>query len=408
MDEKIIDSYADLIVKVGANVQKGQYVVIRTSPCVEEFASLVAKKCYERGAKRVFVHWISSYLNKVDYEEATTEELSSIPAFEEECHKFMADNCPILIWLDADDPDGLKGVDSKKVAAIRAAKNKVLGKYRDARDNKSQWCIAGVPSKEWATKVFPSLSEEDAIEALWKAILTTARALDGNGIKNWEDHEKDLKKRCSYLNSLNLRKLHYESKTGTDFTVGLIPGVIFLGGGEKDLSNRFFQPNIPSEESFTSPMKGEAEGIVVASKPLAYNGQLIEDFTVRFHEGKAVEVTAKKGLEALQGILTLDEGSAYLGECALVPFDSPINNTGILFLNTLYDENAACHLALGTGFPSLYPNFEKYTPEEIQKFGINKSHSHVDFMIGDRYLNITGTTIDGKEIPIFRNGNWSF
>jgi aminopeptidase len=408
MEEKLLDSYAELIVKVGANVQKGQYVVIRTNPCVEEFASLVAKKCYKAGAKRVFVHWMSSKLDRVDYQNATLEELSSVPTFEEAAHKFMVDQLPVLIWLDADNPDGLKGVDAKKTAAIRSAKYKVLGKYREARDNKFQWTIAGVPSLEWAKKVFPSKSDDEAIEALWKAILTTARCLDGNGIENWQKHEDDLKKRCAYLNSLHLSKLHYKSKTGTDFTVGLIPGVIFLGGGEKDLYNHFFQPNIPSEECFTSPMKGKAEGLVVASKPLAYNGQLIEDFTVRFHEGKAVEVTAKKGLEALKSILTLDEGSAYLGECALVPFDSPINQTGLLFFNTLYDENAACHLALGTGFTELYPNFEKYTDAEIRSFGINKSLSHVDFMIGDRYLDITGTTEEGKDVPIFKQGSWAF
>ncbi|MFA6860784.1 MAG: aminopeptidase [Bacilli bacterium] len=408
MDKKILDSYADLIVKAGANVQKGQYVVIRTNPCCEEFAALVAKKCYEAGAKQVFVHWISSSLNKVDYQYAAEEQLSTVLPFEEACHKFMADNNPVLIWLDSDDPDGLKGVDAQKVATVKSNKFKVLAKYREAQQNKAQWTIAGVPSKEWAMKVFPKLTEADAIEALWKAILTTARCLDGNGIANWDKHEVDLKKRCAYLNSLKLAKLHYQSKTGTDFTVGLIPGVIFLGGGEKDLPGHFFQPNIPSEECFTSPMKGKAEGLVVASKPLVYQGQMIEDFTVRFHEGKAVEVTAKKGLEVLKSILTLDKGSAYLGECALVPFNSPINQTGLLFFNTLYDENAACHLALGEGFTELYPNYEKYTDEEVRSFGINKSISHVDFMIGDQYLNITGTTVDGNEVAIFRNGAWAF
>ena len=207
---------------------------------------------------------------------------------------------------------------------------------------------------------------------------------------------------------MNLVELRYKSTTGTDFKVGLIPGVIFLGGGEKTLDGTFFQPNIPSEECFTSPMRGKAEGIVYASKPLVYNGQLINNFNIRFHEGKAVEVHAETGEEVLKSILELDEGSAYLGECALVPFDSPINNTGILFYNTLFDENAACHLALGRGFTNLYPDFEKYSEDELHSFGINKSLSHVDFMIGDKDLDITGITSSGKEVSIFRKGAWAF
>ena len=408
MKRELIEKYAELIVTCGANVQKGQSVVIRTNVSQEYLAEIVARKCYEHGAKRVFVHWQSAKLSKVDLLNAKQEDLMHNTPFEIEAYKFMADELPILIWLDADDPDALNGVDQKKYAAIRASKSKEIFKYRQATENKHQWVIAGCPSKEWAKKVFPELDEEEAVEKLWEAILETSRAADGNGIKNWEKHEKDLKSRCNYLNSLNLRSLHYTSSNGTDLTVGLIPGVIFLGGGESTLSGVFFQPNIPSEECFTTPMRGKAEGIVYSAKPLAYAGQLIENFWVRFHEGKAVEVGAEKGEEALRGILTIDEGSAYLGECALVPFDSPINNTGILFYNTLYDENASCHLALGRGFTNLYPNFEKYSDEELESFGINSSASHVDFMIGSKDLSIVGVDKDGKEIQIFKDGNWAF
>ena len=280
--------------------------------------------------------------------------------------------------------------------------------YREKRENKYQWCIAGAASKLWAKRVFPKERGNKGVEKLWEAIIATSRAAEGKGIENWEAHEIDLKKRCDYLNSLKLKSLHYLSKNGTDLIVGLIPGVIFLGGGEKTVQGTFFQPNIPSEECFTSPMKGEAEGIVYSARPLAYQGQLVEDFSVRFEKGRAVEVHAKQGEEILKGILAIDEGSSYLGECALVPFDSPINNTGILFLNTLYDENACCHLALGRGFTSLYPDFQKYSEDELHAFGINKSASHVDFMVGSEDLNIIGTTIEGKEIPLFKNGNWAF
>lgn len=408
MKQELLQKYAELIVRTGANVQEGQCVVIRTNVALEDFAAVVAKECYLAGAKRVFIHWQSAKLDKVDYNYAKEEDLCWVPEFEEYCHKFMSDHLPVLIWLDADDPDGLKGVDASLVARVKSEKFKVVGKYREDRGNKAQWVIAGYPSLAWAEKVFPEYKGQEAMEKLLEAILHTARAIDGNGIENWEKHEVNLKKKCEYLNSLHLSSLHYKSKTGTDFTVGLIPGVIFQGGGEKTDGGIFFQPNIPSEECFTSPMKGKAEGIVVASKPLVYQGQIIENFSIRFDEGKAVEVHAEKGEEVLKSILSLDEGASYLGEVALVPFDSPINNTGLLFFNTLYDENAACHLALGRGFEELYPDYQKYTIDEIHKFGINSSLSHVDFMIGDRYLNIIGVKENGEEVQIFKDGNWAF
>lgn len=408
MDERLIENYAELIVREGANVKKNQYVVIRTGVYEEEFASIVARKCYEAGAKRVFMRWESSKLNQVDLLYAEEEDLKHVFYFEEMESKFMLDELPTLIWLDGEDPDGLKGIDASKAARIKRARYMVTGKYREASENHHAWVIAGVPSLPWAKKVFPNLSDEEAIEKLWEAILKTSRAYEGDPIKNWKEHDEDLKNRCKYLNSLNLKKLKYKSSNGTDLEVGLIPGVRFAAGSEKTLEGNVFSPNIPTEECFTSPMKGEAEGIVYSTKPLSYQGQLIEDFSVRFHEGKAVEVNARVGEEALRSILTLDNGSSYLGECALVPFHSPINETGILFFNTLYDENAACHLALGTGFPELYPDYEKYTDDEIRSFGINKSLSHVDFMIGSEDLDITGITLDGKEIKIFHNGNWAF
>ncbi len=408
MNKELLRKYAQLIVKTGANIKEGQCVVIRTNVALEDFAALVSEECYKAGAKRVFVHWQSAKMDKVDYNYAQLDNLCWVPSFEEECHKFMRDELPVLMWLDGDDPDGLKGVDATIVSRVKTEKFKVVGKYREERGNKAQWVIAGYPTKEWAKKVFPELNEDQAMNRLLEAILLTARAADGNGIENWKEHEIQLKKRCAYLNSLHLSSLRYKSKTGTDFTVGLIPGVIFQAGGEKTEDGTFFQPNIPSEECFTTPMKGVAEGVVVASKPLVYQGQVIENFSIRFHQGKAVEVHAEKGEDVLKSILTLDEGASYLGEVALVPFDSPINNTGLLFFNTLYDENAACHLALGRGFEELYPDYQKYTLDELQDKGINSSLSHVDFMIGDSYLNIVGIKDNGDEVQIFKDGNWAF
>jgi len=408
MNSALLRRYATLIARTGAHVQKGQYVIIRSNVAIEGFASLVAEECYKAGAKRVVFDWQSAVADQVSYHYAKTEDLGQVLPQEIGFQEFSTDSLPILIWIDGDDPDGLVGSDAKKIAQVRALRYAQNGKYIEARENKYQWCIAGAPSPKWAKKVFPNLPEDVAMEKLWAAILKTARAEDGEGEKNWAEHEKDLKERCAYLNSLHLKSLHYTSSNGTDLTVGLIPNVIFLGGGESTIAGVFYQPNIPSEECFTSPMRGQAEGVVYASKPLAYQGQLIDNFSVRFHEGKAVEVKAEKGLAALESILTLDEGSAYLGECALVPFDSPINQTGLLFYNTLYDENACCHLALGRGFTNLYPNFEKYSEEQLHGFGINKSLSHVDFMIGTADLEIVGTCADGKEVVLFHNGTWAF
>ena len=322
--------------------------------------------------------------------------------------EFFTKDLPVFIYIDSEDPNGLHGVKPAKLAKVKAGRYAQIKDLVEARENKYQWCIAGAPSIPWAEKVFPDIPKMQAYEKLWEAILKTSRAEDGNGIANWQKHDAELKKRSDYLNTLNLVSLHYTSKNGTDLTIGLIPGVAFLAGGEKTIAGTYFQPNIPSEECFTSPMKGAAEGIVYSAKPLSYQGQLIEDFFIRFHEGKAVEVHAAKGEGALKSILTLDEGSAYLGEASFVPFDSPINQTGLLFFSTLYDENACCHLALGRGFTELYPNFEKYTEEQLHGFGINKSLSHVDFMIGSADLNIVGTTADGKEVQIFQNGTWAF
>lgn len=408
MEETLLRKYAKLIIKSGISLKQGDQVVINANVDQENFVTMVVEEAYQNGAKRVYVNWTSQKVQRIALLHGEEQELSQLTPMDLAFWKWRGEELPSLIWIDSDDPDGSKGVDAAKFARIRQAQYKIYGKYKEMTENRIAWCIAGAPAPEWAQKVFPKEKPEEAMEKLWEAILYTSRAADGNGIKNWEKHDQELRKRYTYLNQLRLKTLHYTSSNGTDLTVGLIPGVKFLGGGETTLDGRFFQPNIPSEEVFTSPKKGEAEGIVYAAKPLVYNGVLITDFWVKFHEGKAVDVHAESGEEALRSILSLDEGSAYLGECALVPYDSPINNTGLLFYNTLYDENAACHLALGRGFTSLVPGFERMSDEEIRSLGINYSLSHVDFMIGSKDLNIVGTTEDGKEVEIFKNGNWAF
>ena len=244
-------------------------------------------------------------------------------------------------------------------------------------------------------------------DKLWEAILFTSRVTD-DPEKAWADHDKDLQARCDYLNSLGIRSLHYTADNGTDFTVGLIPEGRFCGGGETARTGIFFNPNIPTEECFVSPMKGQAEGIVYATKPLSYRGQLIEGFSIRFAGGKAVEVHAEKGEDLLKAMISMDEGAAYLGECALVPQASPIAESGLLFYNTLFDENAACHLALGMGFPDTIADFQNKTLEECRSLGINDSMIHEDFMIGCDSMTIDALCADGSTKPIFRNGNWAF
>ena len=408
MKKSILRKYAKLTAKVGANVQKGQDVVIYASVDQELLVSYVVEECYRLGARKVLVEWSSDRITKLTYQKQSVASLSEVTPWVIEKQKYYCKDLPAMIYIDSDDPDGLKGVDQRKMAEVMKNRYPILKPYRDERDNKYQWTIIGAPSKAWAKKVFPDLPVNRAIEKLWEAILYTSRVTD-DPIKAWQEHNEDLEKRTKFLNSLNLDYLHYQSSNGTDFKVWLSNNILWEAGGERTLgSNIFFNPNIPTEECFTSPIKGKAEGKVVASKPLSYQGQLIENFSILFKEGKAVEVHADKNESLLKEMISMDEGAAYLGECALVPYDSPINNLGILFYNTLYDENCCCHLALGMGFTKLVKDYQNYTNDQLHEMGINDSAIHVDFMIGSKDLNITGYTKDGKAVEIFKNGNWAF
>lgn len=408
MKKTILKAYAELIVKTGINLQKGQSVNLQVPVDQEEFAAMIVEQCYKNGAKRVYIDWISQRTERAAFRYGNKKNLAEFGKFDIAKQEFLNEELPCLIYINSENPNGMNGINVEKATYIRRARMQAIGPYRAKREDRYQWCIASAASPEWAKLMFPELSKAKAVEKLWQTILEVSRAADGNGIANWEAHDANLKKRYGQLNDMRLVSLHYTSSNGTDLTVGLIPEVKWLGGGETLPNGIFFQPNIPSEEVFTTPRKGQAEGIVYSAKPLAYQGSVIRDFYVKFHEGKAVEVHAEEGEELLRSILNIDEGSAYLGECALVPFDSPINKTGLLFYKTLFDENAACHLALGRGFGMLYPGYENMTREELLEKGINWSSSHVDFMIGSADLSIVGTTEDGKEIQIFKDGNWAF
>jgi aminopeptidase len=301
----------------------------------------------------------------------------------------------------------LAGVNPSKHAKGHQARLQVIKPYRDEMENKYQWCIAAVPGKAWAKKIFPDLHVSKAVEKLWEAILFTCR-VGNDSMKAWEEHDRDLQSRCQYLNGLGLDSLHYTSSNGTDLTVGLIPQARFMAAGEYSLQGIYFNANMPTEEVFISPMRGKAEGIVYATKPLSYQGQLIENFSITFQDGKVTKVKAEKNENLLKEMIGMDEGAAMLGECAFVPYDSPIRETGLLFYNTLFDENAASHLALGRGFSNCLKDYGNYTTAEAREMGINDSLIHVDFMIGNEDLSIVGITHEGEKVQIFKYGNWAF
>jgi len=408
MDAQRIKSFAELIVRVGANVRKGQDVIIRAGLDQPEFITLLAEECYKAGAAEVRVEWEHQPLKLLDVQYQEPERLGGLRDWEKAKLIHRRDTLPVMIYIESEDPNGLDGMDQEKWGRALQMQWAFIKPIRDEMDNKYQWCIAAVPGKAWAKRVFPELSEDEAVEKLWEAILYTSRA-DGDAVKAWQEHNADLKHRCEYLNSLKLRKLRYKAGNGTDLTVGLIREGKFLAGCEDTLETKItFNPNIPSEEVFTSPEKGKADGIVYSTKPLSYRGVMIENFSIRFEKGRVVEVHAEKNEEALKTMVALDDGAAMLGECALVPHDSPISNSGIMFYNTLFDENAACHLALGEGFTGCVKDFDKYSLEELRAMGINSSMIHEDFMIGCSDLDIFGETVEGEEIQLFKNGNWAF
>ena len=407
MKKASLRAYARLIVRVGIHVQKGQEVLVYADLDQPEFVQMVVEEAYRAKASKVIVEWNYAPLEKIHVRHQSVKTLGTVEKWQLERQEHFCEALPARIHLVSEDPDGLKGMNMEKVAKSRQMRYPILKPYLDRREGAQQWCIAAVPGVAWAKKVFPGMRASAAVEKLWEAILTASR-VDEDPVAAWEKHNADLASRCDYLNSLGIQKLHYTADNGTDFTVGMIPEAQFCGGGEVSRRGVFFNPNIPTEECFISPMKGQAEGIVYATKPLSYQGQLIEDFSIRFEAGRAVEVKAAKGEELLKTMIAMDEGAAYLGECALVPQASPIARSGILFYNTLFDENAACHLALGMGFADTIRDHHNKTLEECRALGINDSMIHEDFMIGCDSMNIDAVCADGRTVPVFRGGNWAF
>ncbi len=408
MKKTDLRKYARLIVLTGANVKKGQDVEIHAELDQPEFVTYVVEECYRAGARKVVVEWSHQPISKINMKKRSLKTLSTIEDWEVEKYKSRVNRLPAMIHLISEDPDGMNGINQKKQAMAMQARYKVFKPMIDEMEDRYQWVIAAIPGKKWAKKMFPHERTSRAMELLWEAIFAACR-IDDDPVAAWDAHNADLSSRCEYLNSLGIETLEYRSANGTDLRVGLMERSRFLGGAERTKDEkRIFNPNIPTEEVFVTPKRGCAEGIVYATKPLSYGGELIENFSVRFEDGRAVEVKAEKNEDLLRQLISMDEGAAYLGECALVPFDSPIQKSGLLFYNTLFDENAACHLALGRGFNNSVADYENCSRDELKELGVNDSMVHEDFMIGSEDLTIIAHTRDGKQVRIFENGNWAF
>lgn len=408
MKKTLLRKYARLAVQTGVNLKKGQGCVIFAEVAQHEFAEMVAEEAYRAGAKWVMMNWQDQAAAKLRYRYESLTQLSRVEEWEKAKQQYMADTLPAFVHIASADPDGLKGVNVEKMQKAGAACGKVLKPYRDAMNNKHQWTIIAVPSQKWAKKVFPGERTSTAVEKLWKVILEAVRVTEENDpVAEWEAHNRELEEKCRRLNELHLDHIHYESPNGTDFTCWLIPKARWHGGGDVLQDGTFYNPNMPTEEAFVSPWRGKCEGTLVATLPLSYQGNLIDGFSVTFEKGRAVSCKAEQGEALLKQILAVDEGASMLGELALVPHDSPISRSGILFYNTLFDENAACHVALGRGFPETVEGYEAMSNEELKELGVNDSVVHVDFMVGSGELDITGYTEEGKAIPIFRGGSWA-
>ena len=406
MNKSFLIKYASLAVNIGVNIQKDNILVISSPIETAEFARLITEEAYKSGAKDVIVHYGDQKLTKIKLENSSLETISNIPEWQAESYNYYARQEACFISISASDPDGLKGVPVEKIGASQKARTSALKEYFDnSMSNKCRWCVLSVPTLSWAKKVFPKVSDDEAMESLWDVIFKTVRVDTENPVNAWKKHNAYLEEKIKFMNNNNFKSVHLKSANGTDLNIELPEGHIWAGGSEGDVNGIPFNANIPTEEVFTLPKKTGVNGIVYSSKPLSYGGNLIDNFSITFKDGKAIDFTAETGYDVLKQMLESDEGAKYLGEVAFVPYNSPISNSKLIFFNTLFDENAACHLAFGRAYESCVKDADKYSEEELEKIGVNNSVIHVDFMIGTSDLEITGINKNGETIQIFSNGN---
>lgn len=403
-----LKKYAELAIKIGVNIQPNQTLLIRTPIECADFVRHAVKCAYECGARNVFVEWSDEECSLARYLYAPDEVFNEFPRWISDQYVDIAKEGGAFLSIHAQNPNLLKNVDPKRVANYQKASGAALKEWRSyTLTDKCKWSIVSVPTKAWAQKVFPDVSADEAVNKLWNLIFKCTRVDKEDPIQAWHEHNENLEKRTAFLNEKNFKTLKYKSEK-TDLTIGLPEDHIWESGASKDPNNINFNPNIPTEEIFTLPHKYKVNGVVHSSKPLVYGGNVIDDFSLTFKDGKIIDCSASQGEETLKNLIATDEGSHYLGEVALVPYSSPISDTNVVFYNTLYDENASCHLAIGSAYATCIKNGADLPKDEYDKYGINDSLTHVDFMIGTSDLDIVGITHKGENIQIFKNGNWAF
>lgn len=404
-----VEGYAELIVRRGCALRPGQELVLQAPVERADFARLVVSQAYAAGAGHVTVIWDDDAIARMDYENVPLEYFSHTPSWRREQLDSLAEGGAAFLFLEGADPSALDGIDPAKPAAASRARNTECVAFRSGMDfGRNAWCIAGVPVRAWARRVYPGLSDDESVYRLWRTILAVARA-DGEDPQGaWEAHNATFEKNKRRLNAYSLDCLHYLSRNGTDLTIGMNPGHVWEGGAGHLADGTTFFPNIPTEEVFTSPDRLRADGIVHSAMPLVHAGCVVSDFWFRFEAGRVVDFGAKSGKDVLRHIVETDENSCRLGECALISKNTPIRQTGILFYDTLYDENASCHLALGTGFPECLPGGLDMDRGQLLAAGVNQSSTHVDFMIGSDDLDVWGITAVGEEVPVFTEGQWAW
>ncbi|MEW9500751.1 aminopeptidase [Jeotgalibacillus marinus] len=406
--EALLEKYAELAVKVGVNIQPNQWLNIGATLDNAHFVRLVTKKAYEAGARQVFVNWLDDEVSRIQYDLAPDDSFSEYPDWKRIELEEMAKQGAAFMRIVSSSPDLLKGVDPERISAFQKASGKALDQYRKyIQSDKVSWTVIAAPSAGWAKKVFPSLSEEDAINSLWQAIFKAVRVDQDDPVQAWKTHDETLHEKADYLNEKRYRKLHYTAP-GTDLTIELPEGHLWAGAGSVNEKGDTFMANMPTEEVFTVPHKDGVSGHVTNTKPLSYGGNIIDGFTITFDNGRIVDVKADEGEDILKKLIATDEGSHRLGEVALVPHQSPISQSNVLFYNTLFDENASNHLAIGSAYAFCVEGGKNMSQEELEKSGLNNSITHVDFMIGSDKMNIDGIKDDGTSEPIFRNGDWAF
>lgn len=403
-----LDRYARLTIEHGVNVTEGKFVILNCPVFAAEFGRRVAEYAYKAGAADVIMNYLDEKFDRIRYDYADLEQFKSLPEWRAESRNYYARRGCCNIFIIAEDPEIFTGVDSEKLKSRAIAAKKAFKEYYDIMDRgELRWTIVAYPNDAWAKKIFPDDSTDEAVAKLWKAIFKTVRIDDENDVdRAWREHDAVLKERARKLNERSFSALHYKNSLGTDFIVGLADEHIWFGGSEADAEGVVYFPNMPTEEVFTMPDRRRAEGRVVAAMPLSYQGTLIDGFYLDFKDGKVIAHGAEKGKEALDRLLDTDEGSRSLGEVALIPHRSPISDMGILFYETLFDENASCHLALGECYPNTMKGGEKLPEEELFARGGNRSVNHVDFMIGTADMMIDGITQTGEKIAVFRDGEF--